>query len=125
MRKQELEKFKEALLDRKHQMIQDVDKMTDEVLMRSPDESRGDFNHMADMGSDNFDQDFTIGLMEKEQEELREIDAALERIGDGSFGTCTECEKKIGTERLKAIPYARLCIACKTAEEKEEGFSTA
>ncbi len=118
MRKEELEKFKQDLLERKRILVGDVDRMADEALKSNQDNSSRDFNNMADMGSDNFDQDFTIGLMEKEQDELREIDTALERMAEGKYGTCGECGAKIGKERLKALPHAQLCINCKTTEEQ-------
>jgi DnaK suppressor protein len=55
--------------------------------------------------------------MENESDELQEIEEALERIRDGSFGLCESCKKKIPKERLKAIPYTRLCVNCKKKEE--------
>ena len=77
--------------------------------------------HMADVGTDNFEHEFTLGLIENEEEELREIDAALERIEETSYGVCETCEKPIPKGRLKVIPYARLCIDCKRDEENGKG----
>ena len=56
-------------------------------------------------------------LIENGEESLRNIDTALEKIEEGTFGICESCEKKINKERLKAVPYASLCIDCKREEE--------
>jgi len=77
--------------------------------------------HMADIGSDNYEQEFTIDLIQNEEMEVREIDDALARIEDGTFGTCTACECRIPKERLKAIPYAMMCVKCKESEEVAAG----
>ena len=63
--------------------------------------------HMADVGTDNYDRDLTIGLIQNGEEELRAIDEALERIGNKTFGTCEECGKKISKARLTALPYVK------------------
>ncbi|MHC5037648.1 MAG: TraR/DksA family transcriptional regulator [Planctomycetota bacterium] len=60
----------------------------------------------------------SLGLIEAEEREIREIDAALERIDEGSYGVCETCTKDIKVARLKAIPNARLCIECKRLEEE-------
>ena len=73
--------------------------------------------HMAELGSDNFEQEFTLGLMEAEEDTLSLIEAALERIDGGSFGRCVECDGTITKARLNAIPYTPVCIKC--AEQRE------
>jgi RNA polymerase-binding protein DksA len=89
--------------------------------MKKGSDAAGDLStlpmHLADMGTDSFEQDMSLGLMENETDELHEIEEALERIKDGSFGLCENCKKRIPKERLKAIPYARLCVDCKMKEE--------
>ena len=70
--------------------------------------------HMADVGSDNYDQEFTLSLMKNEGETLEAIREALTRIDDGTYGVCAECDKTIPKMRLSAIPYAALCINCAT-----------
>ncbi len=89
--------------------------------MKKGSDAAGDLStlpmHLADMGTDSFEQDMSLGLMETETDELHEIEEAFERIKDGSFGLCENCKKKIPKERLKAIPYARLCVNCKMKEE--------
>jgi RNA polymerase-binding protein DksA len=116
--KAELEQFRKALLHRRAVLNGFVDKMQDQAL-NSRGEASSDFNHMADMGTDNYDQEFTLGLIENEEDEVRAIDKALEKIDAGTFGLCESCQCEIPKKRLRAIPYARLCVRCKEAEEKK------
>jgi DnaK suppressor protein len=72
---------------------------------------------MADIGSDAFEQELTLNLMGNEEGVLEQIDAALKRIEDGSYGRCEECGHNIAKARLDAIPYAALCVRCASREE--------
>lgn len=114
---EDLPEFEELLKRRKSLL-------TDDVLglnRSASDRSAGDAahsNHMAESGTDAFEEDVRLARMESESEELDEIDAALERIHDGLYGVCEECGSRLSLERIRAIPYARLCIACKQMEEK-------
>jgi len=123
--KPELLVFKRWLLGRRGAVSGNVSKMEDEALKRSRQDASGDLSsmpiHMADLGSDTFDQDFTLGLIENEETELGAIEDALDRIDAGTFGVCEECEKPIPKERLKAIPHAALCLECKKKEEGDGG----
>jgi DnaK suppressor protein len=98
--------------------------MTDEALKRNQPESSGNLSnlpmHMADVGTENYDQEFTLSLIENEQDTLDQIQEALGRIEKGTYGHCLECEGMIAKPRLQAIPYARHCIEC---ARKEEGRS--
>jgi len=120
--KSELNEFKVLLLHRKKVLQGDVKTLEDEACKKGSD-AAGDLStlpmHLADLGTDSFEQDISLGLMENESDEIHEIQDAFERIKDGSFGLCESCRKKIPKERLRAIPYARLCVACK---KKEEGI---
>ncbi len=102
----------------------DVSQMADAALKKSRSEANGDLStmpiHMADIGSDNFEQEFTLSLMENEGVTLEQIESSLERIEEGSYGQCEECGVKIPKARLNAIPYATLCVRC--AEQQENGF---
>jgi DnaK suppressor protein len=71
---------------------------------------RGDDNHLADMATATYDRELDEGLEESAQHTVDEIDAALQRIEAGSYGTCEICGEPIGGERLSAIPWTRLCI---------------
>jgi RNA polymerase-binding protein DksA len=70
----------------------------------------GTDNHLGDMATALFDRELDEGLEEGARETLVEIDAALQRIQDGTYGICEGCGKPIGADRLSAIPWARLCI---------------
>ena len=128
MRAKDRDYFTKLLLHRRKMLTGDVNHMKDESLSKSRQDATGDISamplHMADVGSENYDQEFTIGLVETEEEELREIDAALERIENKTFGKCESCTKTIGKSRLMAIPFARLCIACKQKEETESELAS-
>jgi len=67
-------------------------------------------NHLGDTASATFDRELDEGLEEGAQQTLREVEAALQRIEEGSYGVCEVCGEPIGAERLSAIPWARLCI---------------
>lgn len=115
--------YRGLLLKLKSQLTGNLSQMETESLAQSRREASGDLSdlplHMADAGTDTFEQDFTLGLMENEGEEVREIDAALDRMGEQTYGVCERCNKQITENRLKAIPYSRLCIRCKEKEEVE------
>jgi RNA polymerase-binding transcription factor DksA len=95
--------------------------MANSALKKTRSESNGDLSsmpiHMADIGSDNFEQEFTLSLMENEEGTLDSIENALERIASGTFGSCEECGVKIPKARLNAIPYAPLCVKCAQHQE--------
>jgi RNA polymerase-binding protein DksA len=118
----ELKAYKEKLIELRAQLTEEVNKITNENLNRSTKDSSGDLSgyslHMADQASDNFDREFSLDLAQNEQGILYRIDAALKRIEEKTFGECVSCRKAITKQRLKAVPYAELCIACQEAQEK-------
>lgn len=125
MRTKDMEVFRKRLLDKKKLLIGDVNHMKEETLSKSRMDASGDLSamplHMADIGSENYDQEFTLGLLEAEEQEVREIDEALKRIDNKIYGKCEGCARQITKLRLKAIPYSRLCIKCKQEEEEQAG----
>lgn len=74
-------------------------------------------DHMADQGSATFARELDMTLEGNARDSLGEIERALERIADGTYGTCSRCGKPISTARLEAMPAAELCISCKEREE--------
>ena len=74
-------------------------------------------NHLADTATDTYDRELDYTLEENSEHVLTEIDAALRRIDDGSYGQCTSCGRQIPEERLEARPYATLCIDCQRQRE--------
>ncbi|MFO0790204.1 MAG: TraR/DksA C4-type zinc finger protein [Pirellulales bacterium] len=119
MKKTELIAFKEKLHIIRARLRGDVTAMADVALRKSGNESRDSAMpiHMAELGSDNFEQEFTLGLMEADEGTLSSIDHALERIQDGTFGKCVQCEGQISKARLNAIPYTPVCIKCAELQE--------
>jgi RNA polymerase-binding transcription factor DksA len=120
MKKAEALAYREKLHAIRARLRGDVTAMA-EVALRKSGMEGSDSNampiHMAELGSDNFEQEFTLGLMEAEEDTLSLIDAALDRVDRGSFGRCVECEGQISKARLNAIPYTPVCIKC--AEQRE------
>lgn len=120
----ELSRIKKILIAKRRILSGDVSHMEDEALNKTGQEAASqDISNFAELGSDNFEQEFTIGLIENETEALKEIEAAIQRIDAGVYGVCESCGKKIGKARILAIPYARLCIECKRNEEARGGVS--
>lgn len=113
-----VEEIKVALLQKKAALSRNINSELDE--MRTAAEG----HHLADMddlGGDANDEETNYKILEIESAELDQIDYALERIDNGSYGVCEECEKPINPERLRALPFASLCITCKRSQEAAEG----
>jgi DnaK suppressor protein len=120
MKKADLKVYKDRLLLLRARLRGDVTTMADAAL-RNNGQSDGDSAmpiHMAELGSDNFEQEFTLSLMETEEDTLEAIEAALERIEEQEYGKCTDCGSVIPKMRLNAIPYTALCIKCAEAKER-------
>jgi DnaK suppressor protein len=116
MKKVEMKVYKERLLIVRARLRGDVNALANAALNKTRSEASGDLSampiHMADIGSDAYEQEFTLGLMENDEDTLGRIEAALERIEDGVYGSCVECEGRIPKTRLNAIPYTPYCINC-------------
>lgn len=123
MKKADMQVYKELLLDLRARLRGDVSAMQDAALKKTRSEASGDLSsmpiHMADIGSDNFEQEFTLSLMQNEEETLSSIENALERIEESEYGKCEECQGAIAKARLNAIPYTSLCIKCAEALERQ------
>ena len=124
MKKSEIKPFKELLLSLRARLRGDVSTLVNAALSKSNGASGSGSSvpsHIADMGSDTFEQDNTILLMNNEGETLSQIESALERIEDGAYGFCTECSGKIPKMRLNAIPYTPHCVKC-ASEIQSAGY---
>lgn len=120
MKKTDMLAFKNKLLAIRARLRGDVSTMAEVALRKSGMEgsdSAGMPIHMAELGSDNFEQEFTLSLVESEEDTLGLIDAALARIEDGTYGRCVQCDGTIPKARLNAIPYTPVCIKCAEARE--------
>jgi len=122
MRSREVEVFRKVLLEKRRLLLGDVNGLEQAALRNSRQDASGDLSKMpldmADVGSDNYEQEFTLGLIETEQATLREVDEALARIDKNEYGRCVSCHEPIPKARLKVKPHAKYCIECKRLEEK-------
>lgn len=121
MKKTDMDQYKQVLEQLRARLTGDVSLLADEAL-RAKEASGNQSNmpmHMADVGSENFEQEFTLTLLQKEEDMLGEIDSALRRIAMGTFGACEECSTDILRERLRYLPYTRYCVECARKLEKQ------
>jgi DnaK suppressor protein len=126
LKKSELTEFKSELLSLQARIRGDVQQLTREALDRNDGggESKSP-THIAELGTQTFEQDFSLRVAESDQDVLAEIDAALKRIAAGTFGACVACLEEgktpakalIPKARLKAIPYAKNCVECERKRE--------
>ena len=116
MKKPDMKVYKERLLQLRARLRGDVSAMANAALRKTRSDASGDLSsmpiHMADIGTDNFEQEFTLSLMENEEETLGMIESALERIEAGEYGRCQECGGVVPKTRLNAIPYTPFCVKC-------------
>ena len=123
LNKKELTGFKKIVLKRKEEILEEIKHISEDTLKKSQKDASGDISgytyHMADMATDTYDREFSLGLASNERKLLYELDDALKKIEDGTFGICEECKSLITKTRLKAVPYARLCVKCQEKREKK------
>ncbi len=119
---EELADFKQRLLAKRKELAGDVEHLANDSLARNS-ESGADHSsmpiHMADLGSDNWEHEFTLGLIANEKDRIRKIDEALTRIDNKTYGICLATHKRIRKARLRAKPWAKYCI--EHARAREEG----
>lgn len=124
MTKADYEQYRKFLLALRARLQGEVSNLADAALNPNGGGKGGGSSampiHMADLGSDNFEQEFTLSLIESEDEVIQQIDAALERLDEGTFGICEECGSKIPKARLNAIPYAATCVNCASKMENRQ-----
>ena len=121
--KKELKEFKKLVLKIKEGMVDDIKHMSEDTLRKSQKENSGDISgytyHMADVATDTYDREFSMGIASKERQMLYELDDILKKIEEGVYGICEDCQKLIPKTRLKAVPYAKLCLKCQQRREKK------
>lgn len=122
-RSPEFESIREQLLRRKAELLAATSQLEEEARTLPGDrlERPSLANHPAELASDAYNEEVAIGLLENRSEELREVALALDRLERGTYGFCEECRRRIDIERLRAVPEARLCLACKLEDEKYRG----
>lgn len=120
----ELEHFKQLLLHKRTEILQNVVEIEDETLRKSRLDASGDLSsmpiHMADLGTDNYEQEFSLGLMDSERRLITEIDDALQRIENGTYGMCEGTGQPIPKTRLEAQPWARYSVEYARIMEQQQ-----
>lgn len=117
--KKEAEMFRQLLLTRRAQLLGDVNDLENEAF--SDETHNVSTNHLADGAFEQYEQEFNLSMIENETEELKEIARAIEKIDRGEFGVCESCGIDVSIERLKAMPYTRICIHCREEFEERGG----
>lgn len=120
--KEQIKQFRQLLITERAKLAKEIRSIAQETS-KSPREASGDLSaytvHMADMAADTYEREVSMNIVSNEQEILYQIDDALKRLDDGSFGICQQCNQPITMSRLKAVPYASLCIACQRTKEQK------
>ena len=115
MRKAFLKKQQSSLLEIRRQVLADISEDTKQGMGAEQDDGRDTY----DLASDERDRDIGMILSNRDRDKLAQIDGALTRINKGVYGICEECELDIAEDRLKALPFSRLCVICQADKEKE------
>lgn len=118
LKPEDVERFQALLLIKRAEILGDISSMTAETLRKERSDLSNVPFHMADVGSDNYELENTLGLMDEEVRLIAQIDAALERIEQGNYGICLGSGKPIPKARLEAIPWARYCVEYAQMVEK-------
>ncbi|MFH1888587.1 MAG: hypothetical protein ABH806_00685, partial [Candidatus Omnitrophota bacterium] len=107
LNKKDFEYFKKLIMKIKENVLDEIKCISEDTLRKSQKDASGDISgytyHMADVASDAYDREFSLGLASNERQSLYELDDALKRIEDGIFGVCEECKSTIAKNRLKAV----------------------
>ena len=116
--------FYEKILKEEKKQTQEILNKINELQRKGNRDLNGDSSaymiHQADMGSDTDESEKRVYYLNKEMEKLKQINIALHRIYEKSYGICEICGEYIPEKRLEIIPYAKYCIACKSAEENKK-----
>ncbi len=115
------ERFRERLVDERQRVLAAIDNIHAEnpgTIGEETEELTFQDNHLGDVATATFDREMASTLEENSTHVLTEIDAALARIEDGTFGVCRRCGEPIAEDRLEALPWATLCIDCKRKQEQ-------
>ncbi len=124
MTEEDLQFFKKLLLEKKslaHSDLEEFERVSRSNKAQESSEDRSAYSlHMADRGTDAMEREKNLLFAQREGSYIDYVDEALQRIDDGTFGTCRACKGDIGRARLEAVPTASQCIACKSeADEKK------
>ena len=121
--KKDLLEFKKVVIKKKEEILDEIKHISEDTLKKTQKDASGDISgytyHMADVATDNYDREFSLVLASNERELFFALDEALKKIEEGTFGICEDCKCLIAKNRLKALPYAPLCVKCQSKKEKK------
>ena len=119
--KKTLVQYKKVLTEIKEKISSEIKQIASDASSNQKDATSdsGHAFHMADVASDMYDREFSLGLASNDRELLNKVDQALKRISDHTFGLCIDCGKAISSARLKAIPYTQTCLKCQERLESK------
>ena len=120
--KEQIKQFRQLLITERVKLADEIKSIAHDASI-SPRDASGDLSaytvHMADMAADTYERELSMNIVTSEQELLYQIDDALKRLDEGAFGLCQQCSQPITMSRLKAVPYASMCITCQRAKEQQ------
>lgn len=116
LKKSDIERFRNRLLEMKSQYTNLVRHVTEDV--KSTEESKGYSQHQADEGTDDFDRSISLQVSDEEFKILKQIDRALQKIDENTYGICDITNEEIALARLEAIPYATMTVKAQEMLEK-------
>ena len=120
MRKDRLASFKKRLLEKQHQLLEEVGRSA----LYGKDQEDDSIKDLGDQANTAYSREFFFELGNGDRRLLRDVISALQKIDDGSFGSCERCGEEIAEKRLEALPFARHCINCQRVVEEEERMAT-
>jgi RNA polymerase-binding protein DksA len=120
--KRELDRFKAKLLAEKNKVLEEMSELQENNLKQSISDASGENSrytyHLGDVASLSYGREFSMGLAERQQKYLEEIDEALERIEEGTYGICKVTGEQISAERLEEVPVAKYSVKGKEMLER-------
>jgi len=121
--KTEVEQFKKKILAERERILKELGRIEESINAVAEDQDGSNqsySNHLADLGTDYMEKEKNFYYASQEGRYLRSLDEALERIKRGEYGFCLDCGDLISKKRLDVVPSAKLCITCKSNQEKQE-----
>jgi DnaK suppressor protein len=120
MRKERLAYFRKRLVEKQHQLSEEVGR----TALYGKDQEDDSIKDLGDQANTAYTREFFFELGNGDRRMLRDVVSALQKIDDGSFGACERCGEPITEKRLEALPFARYCIGCQRTVEEEERMAT-
>ncbi|GMW00140.1 MAG: hypothetical protein AMXMBFR84_12780 [Candidatus Hydrogenedentota bacterium] len=119
MNKREMKKFETLLFEERARLSRGLKTLEEETQFDASSDHTADISSYAEVGTDNYERETMLTIASNESARLSEVDEALERIKEGTYGTCLGCEKEIMRKRLEVFPSAKYCVECQSKIEKE------